>query len=183
VAPQVLGTLMRRHDQFDACEDAVQEALLAAALQWRETGVPENPRAWLVTVASRRLVDAWRSETARRRREETAAVLDRPERGKPADHDDTLALLFMCCHPDLSIPSQLALILRAVGGLTTAEVAHAFLVPEATMAQRISRAKERIKSTRSTWSSTRATRRLPARRPIAPTSPPRPSVSRGCSTG
>jgi RNA polymerase sigma factor (sigma-70 family) len=147
LAPQVLGTLMRRHDQFDACEDAVQEALLAAALQWAEKGVPENPRSWLVTVASRRLVDQWRSESARRRREETAAVLDLPGRGKAADHDDTLALLFMCCHPSLSIPSQLALTLRAVGGLTTAEVAHAFLVPESTMAQRISRAKERIRST------------------------------------
>ena len=147
LAPQVLGTLMRRHQQFDACEDAVQEALLAAALQWAKTGVPENPQSWLVTVASRRLVDQWRSESARRRREESAAVLDLPDRGKSAERDDTLALLFMCCHPSLSIPSQLALTLRAVGGLTTAEVAHAFLVPEATMAQRISRAKERIKST------------------------------------
>lgn len=147
LAPQVLGTLMRRNEQFDACEDAVQEALLAAALQWAEKGVPENPRSWLVTVASRRLVDEWRSESARRRREETAAVLDLSGRGKTADHDDTLALLFMCCHPSLSVPSQLALTLRAIGGLTTAEVAHAFLVPEATMAQRISRAKERIRST------------------------------------
>ena len=147
LAPQVLGTLMRRHEHLDACEDAVQEALLAAALHWAEKGLPENPRSWLVTVASRRLVDQWRSESARRRREETAAVLDLPDRGKAAEHDDTLALLFMCCHPSLSIPSQLALTLRAVGGLTTAEVAHAFLVPEATMAQRISRAKERIKST------------------------------------
>ena len=147
LAPQVLGTLMRRHEHFDACEDAVQEALLAAALQWAEKGVPENPRSWLVTVASRRLVDEWRSASARRRREETAAVLEVPDRGTAPDHDDTLALLFMCCHPSLSIPSQLALTLRAVGGLTTAEVAHAFLVPEATMAQRISRAKERIRST------------------------------------
>jgi RNA polymerase sigma factor (sigma-70 family) len=147
LSPQVLGTLMRRHDQFDACEDAVQEALLAAAQQWAKKGVPENPRSWLVTVASRRLVDQWRSESARRRREETAALLDVSDGGKAAEHDDTLALLFMCCHPSLSIPSQLALTLRAVGGLTTAEVAHAFLVPEATMAQRISRAKERIKST------------------------------------
>jgi RNA polymerase sigma factor (sigma-70 family) len=147
LSPQVLGTLMRRHEQFDACEDAVQEALLAAALQWAKKGVPENPRSWLVTVASRRLVDQWRSESARRRREETAALLDVPDGSKAAEHDDTLALLFMCCHPSLSIPSQLALTLRAVGGLTTAEVAHAFLVPEATMAQRISRAKERIKST------------------------------------
>ena len=139
--------LVRRHGQFDACEDATQEALLAAAVQWPEKGVPDNPRSWMVTVASRRLVDEWRSESARRRREGTSAVLDLPDRGKPADHDDTLALLFMCCHPSLSVPSQLALTLRAVGGLTTAEVAHAFLVPEATMAQRISRAKERIRTT------------------------------------
>jgi RNA polymerase sigma factor (sigma-70 family) len=147
LAPQVLTALVRRHGQFDACEDATQEALLAAAVQWPEKGVPDNPRSWLVTVASRRLVDEWRSEGARRRREGTAAFLDLPDRGKPAEHDDTLALLFMCCHPSLSVPSQLALTLRAVGGLTTAEVAHAFLVPEATMAQRISRAKERIRST------------------------------------
>jgi len=147
LAPQVLTTLVRRHGQFDACEDATQEALLAAAVQWPEKGVPDNPRSWMVTVASRRLVDEWRSESARRRREGTSAVLDLPDRGKPADHDDTLALLFMCCHPSLSVPSQLALTLRAVGGLTTAEVAHAFLVPEATMAQRISRAKERIRTT------------------------------------
>ncbi len=145
LAPQVLGALVRRHGQFDACEDAVQEALLAAAQQWPAQGVPDNPRSWLVTVASRRLVDMWRAEGARRRREETAAALElRAEPG--SDHDDTLALLFMCCHPSLSAPSQLALTLRAVGGLTTAEIARAFLVPEATMAQRVSRAKERIRS-------------------------------------
>ena len=147
LAPQVLGALVRRHGQFDACEDAVQEALLAASQQWAEKGVPDNPRSWLLTVASRRLVDEWRSEGARRRREETAAVLEVPGRAQPPDHDDTLALLFMCCHPSLTIPSQLALTLRAVGGLTTAEIANAFLVPEATMAQRISRAKENIRST------------------------------------
>ncbi len=146
LAPQVLGTLVRRHGQFNACEDAVQEALLAAALQWAETGIPENPRAWLVTVAARRLVDEWRSESARRRREETDAVLELPAQIQPADEDDTLTLLFLCCHPSLSVPSQLALTLRAVGGLTTAEIASAFLVPEATMAQRISRAKQNIKS-------------------------------------
>jgi RNA polymerase sigma factor (sigma-70 family) len=146
LAPQVLGALVRRHGQFDSCEDAVQEALLAAAQQWAEKGVPENPRGWLMTVASRRLVDEWRSEGARRRREETAATLEIPEKGRPADQDDTLALLFLCCHPSLSVPSQLALTLRAVGGLTTAEIANAFLVPEATMAQRISRAKESIRS-------------------------------------
>jgi RNA polymerase sigma factor (sigma-70 family) len=148
LAPQVLGTLVRRHGQFDACEDAVQEALLAAALQWANEGVPETPRAWLLTVASRRLVDEWRTESARRRREETDAALELPIKGQPApaEQDDTLTLLFLCCHPSLSAPSQLALTLRAVGGLTTAEIANAFLVPEATMAQRISRAKQSIKS-------------------------------------
>jgi RNA polymerase sigma factor (sigma-70 family) len=146
LAPQVLGTLVRRHGQFDACEDAVQEALLAATLQWPTDGLPENPRSWLVTVASRRLVDEWRSESARRRREETAAALELPGQGQPSDHDDTLTLLFLCCHPTLSVPSQLALTLRAVGGLTTAEIASAFLVPESTMAQRISRAKQTIRT-------------------------------------
>ena len=147
LAPQVLGALVRRHGQFDACEDAVQEALLAAALQWTREGVPDEPRSWLVTVASRRLVDEWRSESARRRREETTTALELPVRGELAAHDDTLTLLFLCCHPSLSVPSQLALTLRAVGGLTTAEIANAFFVPEATMAQRISRAKQSIKST------------------------------------
>jgi RNA polymerase sigma factor (sigma-70 family) len=147
LAPQVLGTLVRRHGQFDACEDAVQEALLAAAVQWTEHGLPENPRSWLMTVATRRLVDQWRSESARRRREENAALMDLPVKGQPTAYDDTLTILFLCCHPSLSVPSQLALTLRAVGGLTTAEIASAFLVPEATMAQRISRAKERIRST------------------------------------
>jgi RNA polymerase sigma factor (sigma-70 family) len=146
LAPQVLGTLVRRHGQFDACEDAVQEALLAASRQWSEMGVPESPRSWLTTAANRRLVDGWRSESARRRREETAAVLDLPGRGTIADEDDTLTLLFLCCHPSLSPPSQLALTLRAVGGLTTTEIANAFLVPETTMAQRISRAKHTIQS-------------------------------------
>jgi RNA polymerase sigma factor (sigma-70 family) len=147
LAPQVLGALVRRHGQFDACEDAVQEALLAAALQWASDGVPNNPRSWLQTVATRRLVDEWRSESARRRREETVAALDAPDQAEAPGEDDTLTLLFLCCHPSLSAPSQLALTLRAVGGLTTAEIASAFLVPEATMAQRISRAKQRIKST------------------------------------
>ena len=145
LAPQVLGTLVRRHGQFDACEDAVQEALVAAALQWTKDGVPDSPRSWLLTVASRRLVDEWRSESARRRREEAAATLELADPGQPSGRDDTLALLFLCCHPSLSAPSQLALTLRAVGGLTTAEIANAFLVPEATMAQRISRAKQSIK--------------------------------------
>ena len=136
---------MRRHGQFDACEDAVQEALLAAGLQWTGSGVPDDPRAWLVTVASRRLVDGWRSESARRRREEITAAMEVPAPDERTDRDDTLTLLFLCCHPALSVPSQLALTLRAVGGLTTGEIAKAFLVPEATMAQRISRAKQRIR--------------------------------------
>jgi RNA polymerase sigma factor (sigma-70 family) len=146
LAPQALGALVRRHGQFDACEDAVQEALLAAALQWPRAGVPHSPLAWLITVADRRLTDEWRSESARRRREETEAALDVADRAPAADHDDTLTLLFLCCHPSLSAPSQLALTLRAVGGLTTAEIANAFLIPEATMAQRISRAKQSIKA-------------------------------------
>jgi RNA polymerase sigma factor (sigma-70 family) len=144
LAPQVLGALVRRYGQFDACEDAVQEALVAAARQWPKEGRPAKPRSWLMAVAGRRLVDEWRSESARRRREETAASLE--IHGEAVDHDDTVSLLFLCCHPSLSAPSQLALTLRAVGGLTTAEIASAFLVPEATMAQRISRAKERIRS-------------------------------------
>ena len=146
LAPQVLGRLVRRHGQFDACEDAVQEALLAAARQWPEQGVPDDPRSWLVTVASRRLVDLWRSESARQRREEVAAALDPLSPAQSSDQDDTLRLLFLCCHPSLSVSSQLALTLRAVGGLTTAEIARAFLVPETTMAQRISRAKQSIKA-------------------------------------
>ena len=147
LVPRVLGTLVRRYGQFDACEDAVQDALLAASIQWRDQGIPDNPRAWLVAVASRRLVDTWRSETARRRREESAQQLDLTTSiHDGADHDDTLTLLFLCCHPALSVPSQVALTLRALGGLTTAEIAHAFLVPEATMAQRISRAKQTIRT-------------------------------------
>ncbi|GAB3849304.1 RNA polymerase sigma factor [Dactylosporangium cerinum] len=143
LAPQVLGVLVRRHGQFDACEDAVQEALLAAAVQWPAGGVPQRPKAWLCTVAGRALVDQWRTDSARRRRE-VAAALD-PASEPPEHPDDTLTVLLLCCHPALSPPSQLALTLRAVGGLTTAEVAAAFLVPEATMAQRISRAKQRIR--------------------------------------
>jgi RNA polymerase sigma factor (sigma-70 family) len=145
LAPQVLGALVRRYGRFDACEDAVQEALLAAALQWPVEGEPDEPSAWLITVASRRLADQLRSEGARRRREE--AVAAEVPAGEAVDEDDTLTLLFMCCHPALSPPSQLALTLRAVGGLTTAQIASAFLVPEATMAQRISRAKQRIRAT------------------------------------
>lgn len=154
LAPQVLGTLVRRYEQFDTCEDAVQEALLDASEQWPEQGVPDNPRAWLTTVAARRVIDHIRSENARRRREESVAVsvpadahvAAPPGEERPGDSDDTLTLLFLCCHPSLSAPSQLALTLRAVGGLTTAQIASAFLVPEPTMAQRISRAKQRIKA-------------------------------------
>ncbi len=146
LAPQVLGVLVRRHGRFDACEDAVQEALLAAALQWPEEGVPDNPYGWLITVASRRLLDELRAESARVRREETVYLQD-VESDAPG-HDDTLTLLFLCCHPDLSGPSQVALTLRAAGGLTTAEIAQAFLVPDATMAQRISRAKATLKSSK-----------------------------------
>ncbi|MET9423104.1 DUF6596 domain-containing protein [Streptomyces sp. NPDC006540] len=152
-APQVLGALVRRYGHFDLAEDAVQEALLAAAQQWPGGGVPENPRGWLIRVASRRLTDLLRSEEARHRREETAGRLaprdafTAPPPGEsraPAD-DDTLTLLFLCCHPELAPAAQIALTLRAVGGLTTAEIARAHLVPEATMAQRISRAKQRIR--------------------------------------
>ncbi|WP_219414616.1 RNA polymerase sigma factor [Pseudonocardia nigra] len=151
LAPQVLGAVVRRYRQFDAAEDAVQEALLAAATQWPTGGVPQNPHGWLVTVASRRLIDAVRSEHASRRREEQIAALAPPDEAPAADDaapdgDDTLLLLFLCCHPALSAPSQLALTLRAVGGLTTAEIAAAFLVPEPTMAQRISRAKKTIRT-------------------------------------
>jgi RNA polymerase sigma factor (sigma-70 family) len=148
LAPQVLGTLVRRHGQFDACEDAVQEALLAAAKQWPANGIPDWPRSWLHTVASRALVDQWRADSARRRRE-AAAALDpalapRAVSDLPGEEDDTLTLLFLCCHPVLSPPSQLALTLRAVGGLSTAQIAAAFLVPEATVAKRITRAKQHI---------------------------------------
>jgi RNA polymerase sigma factor (sigma-70 family) len=147
LAPQVLGALVRRYGHFDACEDAVQEAMLAAAVQWPDQGVPRNPRAWLITVASRRVTDQLRSDEARRRRETTTAALAARDEAVVPERDDTLTLLFLCCHPALSPASQLALTLRAVGGLTTAQIAKAFLVPEATMAQRISRAKQRIKAT------------------------------------
>uniref|UniRef100_UPI0015F11744 RNA polymerase sigma factor n=1 Tax=Pseudonocardia pini TaxID=2758030 RepID=UPI0015F11744 len=145
LAPQVLGALVRRHRQFDLCEDAVQEALLAAARQWPAEGVPDNPHGWLVAVAHRRLIDAVRSESASRAREERLALLEPPPPEDRPDTDDTLTLLALCCHPDLSPPSRIALTLRAVGGLTTAEIAAAFLVPETTMAQRISRAKKTLR--------------------------------------
>ncbi|MEV6970548.1 sigma-70 family RNA polymerase sigma factor [Hamadaea sp. NPDC051192] len=158
LTPQVLGVVARRYGDFAEAEDAVQEALLAAALQWPEQGVPENPKAWLVTVAARRMTDQIRSESARRRREEAVYAQSPPDElvaaaaDEVTEHrDDTLTLLLLCCHPALSPPSQLALTLRAVGGLTTAEIAGAFLVPEATMAQRISRAKQKIKAAGSTF--------------------------------
>jgi RNA polymerase sigma factor (sigma-70 family) len=152
LAPQVLAALTRRYGHFDLSEDAVQEASLAASAQWPGEGVPESPRGWLITVASRRLTDQLRSESARRRREATVAASVPPDEllAPPADadepaKDDTLTLLFMCCHPALSPASQVALTLRAVAGLTTAQIARAFMVPETTMAQRISRAKRTIK--------------------------------------
>lgn len=144
-APLVVGALTRRYGQFDACEDATQLALIAAARQWPSDGIPDNPRSWLLTVASRRLIDEIRSESSRREREDSVfAASSDPDLA--SDVDDTLTLLFMCCHPSLSAPSQLALTLRAVGGLTTSEIASAFFVPEATMAQRISRAKQSIRN-------------------------------------
>jgi RNA polymerase sigma factor (sigma-70 family) len=158
VAPQVLGALVRRYGNFDACEDAEQEALLAAAVQWPADGMPDNPRGWLITVASRRLADQWRSDEARRRREVTATTMTPPDEllapspedlaDASASGDDTLTLLFLCCHPALSPASQVALTLRAVGGLTTGEIARAFLVPESTLGQRISRAKRKIRTSR-----------------------------------
>jgi RNA polymerase sigma factor (sigma-70 family) len=154
LAPRVLGFVVRRFGDFSAAEDAVQEALLAAALQWPEQGVPDNPRGWLIQVAVRRMTDHIRAEIARRRREAVVVMQAPPDEqivpaldsGVAPETDDTLILLFMCCHPALTRPSAIALTLRAVGGLTTAEIANAFLVPEATMAQRISRAKQRIRT-------------------------------------
>lgn len=154
LAPQVLGAVARRHGDFAEAEDAVQEALIAAAQRWPADGVPRNPRGWLYHVALRRLTDHLRSELARRRREDAVAAdvwadwafVPPPDAELPADRDDTLVLLFMCCHPALTPPSAIALTLRAVGGLTTAEIAAAFLVPEPTMAQRISRAKQSIRA-------------------------------------
>ncbi|KAB1985726.1 RNA polymerase sigma factor [Streptomyces triticiradicis] len=146
LAPQVLGLLARRQGDFDACEDAVQEALIAAARHWPVHGTPENPRGWLLLTATRRYTDQVRSEAARRQREERVAREQVPAPAAGQADDDTLALLFMCCHPALTPASAIALTLRAVGGLTTAEIAVAYLVPEATMAQRISRAKQRLKA-------------------------------------
>jgi len=153
LAPQALGAIVRRYGDFSAAEDAVQEALLAAARQWPKEGVPDNPRGWLIHVAARRMTDHIRSEIARRQRESEVVaqmapdeqVLPAPDSGAVVEQDDTLMLLFMCCHPSLTPGSAIALTLRAVGGLTTAEIANAFMVPESTMAQRISRAKKTIK--------------------------------------
>lgn len=146
-APSALAVLARRTGDFDASEDAVQEALIAAARQWPRDGVPEHPRAWLVAVAHRRYVEAVRRDAARRAREERDALLDPVEAGAAAsERDDSLTLFVLCCHPALRRPAQLALTLRAVGGLTTAEIARGLLVPEATVAQRISRAKARIRA-------------------------------------
>jgi RNA polymerase sigma factor (sigma-70 family) len=150
LGPQVLGALTRRYGHFDLAEDAVQESLLAAARQWPAGGIPAGPRGWLITVAARRLTDMLRAEQARQRREESAARQDPAGQCQaagadaPPGTDDTLVLLFLCCHPALSASSQVALTLRAVGGLTTAEIARAFLVPEATMTRRITRAKQAI---------------------------------------
>ena len=149
--PGVLSTLVRRHGHFEAAEDAVQEALVDAAHQWSTTGVPDNPCGWLTTVASRRLVDRWRSEQARTRREQTLARtasrdhLLVPTVTGTGEHDDSLTLFLLCCHPALTKSAQVALTLRAIGGLSTAQISRAFLVPQATMAQRISRAKARLR--------------------------------------
>ncbi len=159
LAPQVLGAVVRRYGDFSAAEDAVQEALLAAATKWPSDGVPDNPRAWLIQVAARRMTDLLRSEIALRRREtavilatpEAEASVPAPDSGEEPESEDTLLLLFLCCHPALSRTSAIALTLRAVGGLSTAEIARAFLVPEATMAQRISRAKQLIKNAGGTF--------------------------------
>ncbi|MDL5155209.1 RNA polymerase sigma factor [Actinomycetospora termitidis] len=142
-APVALGVLARRHRDFDACEDALQEALVAAARSWADDGLPENPTGWLVTIATRRLVEGYRRDTARRRREENDARREPPP-AEATPGDDAVALLLLCCHPALRVPSQVALTLRAVGGLTTAEIARGLLLPEATVAQRISRAKAKL---------------------------------------
>jgi RNA polymerase sigma factor (sigma-70 family) len=159
LAPQVLAALVRRHQAFDLCEDAVQDALLEAVAQWPQRGMPDNPLAWLVTVATRRLIDRVRSDRSRRVREERIMIGSPPaeflrgaDDGFDLDRDDSLVLLLLCCHPALTPSSQIALTLRAVGGLRTAEIASAFFVPESTMAQRISRAKQLIRDAGATFS-------------------------------
>jgi len=149
LSPRLVSALVRRHGGFDVCEDAAQEALLAAALSWPRDGLPASPMGWLMTVASRRLVEMWRNDAARRRREKRFApdaARQDADGSRASDVDDTLPLLFLCCHPALTATSQVALTLRALGGLTTAEIARALLVPESTVGQRISRAKARIKA-------------------------------------
>ncbi|MFB9926779.1 RNA polymerase sigma factor [Amycolatopsis halotolerans] len=148
LAPQVLTAVCRRFGDFALCEDAVQEALLSAAVKWPEQGLPDNPRSWLITAAARRRIDIERSESARRQREHTAAGLAVPQPELAPADDDTLTLLMLCCHPELGKSSQLALTLRAVGGLTTAEIGRALLVPEKTVSQRINRAKKRLSGAR-----------------------------------
>ncbi|MGA6161929.1 RNA polymerase sigma factor [Amycolatopsis magusensis] len=150
LAPQALGAVVRRFGDFEAAEDAIQEALLAAATHWPSEGLPDNPRGWLIQTATRKLLDQLRSEQARRRREGIAALREVPA-SEVSGRDDTLILLFLCAHPALTAPSAIALTLRAVGGLTTAEIAAAFLVPEATMAQRISRAKATVRKAGSSF--------------------------------
>lgn len=150
LTPQVLGALVRRYGHFDLAEDAVQEAVLAAVTQWPASGLPDNPRAWLITVASRRLTDLLRAEQARRRREDREAALRLPGEWlgtsfeESATYDDSIHVLLLCCHPTLTTSSQIALTLRAVGGLSTSEIARAFLVSEPTMTRRITRAKAQI---------------------------------------
>ena len=146
LAPEALGAILRRYGDFEACEDAVQEALIAAARQWPVEGLPDNPRGWLIRVASRRRIEQLREDSARRRREESAVIRDLAEPDAVSSVDDTLTLFLLCCHPAISRASQLALTLRAIGGLTTAEIARSLLVPESTVAQRISRAKAKIKA-------------------------------------
>src|SRR5262245_31604294 len=151
LTPQVLGAVVRRFGDFASAEDAVQEALLAAAIQWPREGMPDNPRGWLIQVSLRRMTDQVRADSARRRRETISAeqsdlIVPAADAEHATERDDTLILLFMCCHRALTNASAIALTLRAIGGLTTAEIASAFLVPESTMAQRISRAKQTIKA-------------------------------------
>jgi RNA polymerase sigma factor (sigma-70 family) len=159
LAPQVLGALLRRYGNWEMCEDALQEALFEVSVEWERNGVPEHPRGWLVTVANRRMIDQIRRESARRDREDRvllgappAEFLRLPGDDDDIDRDDSLILLFMCCHPALTAPSQIALTLRSLGGLSTQEIAGAFFVPESTMAQRISRAKQRIREVGASFS-------------------------------
>jgi len=174
LAPQVLGAVVRRYGHFDAAEDATQEALIAAATQWPEEGIPDNPKAWLIRVAARRLTDLLRSEQARTRREYIAVLSEPPPppAAGPADPagpaspagsaDDSLIVLFLCCHPALTPAAQIALTLRAVGGLTTGQIARAFLVSEETMARRITRAKERVRDSGMSFAMPSGTERLSA---------------------